>query len=81
MTVSLPIADRPPLDEPTPVTIPLEGRVPATFESIPLDEARWDAWRAKGKIADAAFVEKIRTLALMAVAVAGGVGAFWVGFN
>lgn len=81
MTLSLPIADKPPLDEPRLVIIPLESRVPSTFESVPLDEARWDAWRAKGRRADAAFAEKMRTVALMGVVAAGAVGAFWIGFD
>ena len=81
MTVSLPIADSPPHDELTSVTIPSERGMPLTFESVPLDEGRWDAWRAKGRLADAAFAEKMRSVALMGVVVAGIVGAFWVGFD
>lgn len=80
MTVSLPIADSPP-HEPTSVTIPSESRMPVTVESVPMDEGRWDAWRAKGRLADAAFAAKMRSVALMAVVVAGAVGAFWIGFN
>jgi len=81
MTVSLPIADSPPHDEPMSVTVPSESRMPVTFESVPLDEGRWDAWRAKGRRADAAFAEKMRTLAFMGVVAAGVVGAFWIGFD
>ena len=81
MTVSLPIADRPPHDEPTVVVIPLESRLPVTFESVPLDEARWNAWRAKGRLADAAFADTMRTVALMGVVAAGAVGAYWIGFD
>jgi hypothetical protein len=80
MTVSLPIADSPPHDEPTSVTTPSESRMPVTFESVPMDE-RWDAWRAKGRLADAAFAEKMRSVALMGVVVAGAVGVFWIGFD
>ena len=69
MTLSLPIADRPPHKE------------PITFESVPLDEARWNAWRAKGRIADAAFADTMRTLALMGVVAAAAVGIYWIGFD
>ena len=81
MTVSLPIADSPPHDEPTSVTIPSESRMPVTVDSVPMDEGRWDAWREKGRLADAAFAEKMRSVALMGVVVAGAVGAFWIGFD
>ena len=81
MTVSLPIANSPPHDEPTSVTIPSESRRPVTFESVPMDEGRWDAWRAKGRLADAAFAKKMWSVALMGVVVAGAVGAFWIGFD
>ena len=43
--------------------------------------AAGSAWRAKGRVADAAFAEKMRSVALMGVVVAGAVGAFWVGFD
>ena len=79
MTVSFPIADKPPSDEPT--LIPLESRKPLTFESVPLDEARWNAWRAKGRLADAAFADTMRTLALMGVVAAAAVGVYWIGFD
>ena len=70
--------DRPP---PTSVTIPSEGRLPATYESVPVDEGRWDAWCAKGRLADVAFAEKMRTVALMCVVAGSAVGAFWIGFD
>lgn len=35
---------------------------------------RWNAWRAKGRLADAAFADTMRTLALMSVVAA----AAWV---
>jgi hypothetical protein len=81
MTLSLPIADSPPYDAPTPVTISSESRMPVTFESVPLDERRWDAWRAKGRVADAAFAETMRSVALMGIVVAGAVGTLWIGFD
>ena len=48
MTVSLPIADRPPHDEPTVVVVPLESRLPVTFESVPLDEVRLERLAGQG---------------------------------
>ena len=81
MTVLLPIAETPLHAEPTSVTIPRESHTSATFETVPLDEGRWDAWRAKGRAADAAFAEKMRSVALMGMVVAGAVAAFWIGFD
>ena len=78
MNASLPIADSPPYEEPTPVTVPAASRVPVTFESVPFDQGRWDAWVTKGRLADAAFTEKVRTLAMLGVVVAVAVGAVWI---
>jgi hypothetical protein len=78
MNVSLPIADSPPFEEPTPVTVPAASRMPGTFESVPFDLGRWDAWVTKGRVADAAFTEKVRTLALLGVVVAVAAGALWI---
>ena len=48
MTVSLPIADSPPHDEPTPSPFRAESRMPVTFESVPLDERRWERLASQG---------------------------------
>lgn len=81
MTVSLPIADSLPHDGPSPVTVPPERRLPVTVASVPMDEARWDAWRAKGRLADVALAEQMRTVALIGVVLAGAVGVWWIGFD
>jgi hypothetical protein len=80
MTVSLPIADSPPY-APTPLAVPSDSRLPATYESVPLDEARWEAWRAKGRRADREFAEKMRSLALIGGVVASALGMYWIGFD
>lgn len=81
MTLALPIADSPPHDLPRPVGIPSVKPMPHTFESLPLDEDRWQAWRAKGRLADAAFADTLRSVALTGGAVAAIVGALWISFN
>ena len=75
MNASLPITDSPPYEEPTPVTVPAASRMPDAFESLPFDLGRWDAWVTKGRVADAAFTEKVRTLALLGVVIAVAAGA------
>jgi hypothetical protein len=75
MNASLPIANSPPYQAPTPVTMPAASPIPLTFDSVPFDQGRWDAWVAKGRRADAAFAEKFRTLTILGVAIAVGVGA------
>jgi hypothetical protein len=81
MTVSLPIAASLPHVAPTPVTVSAESPMPVTYVSVPLDEARWEAWRVKGRLADAAFAEMMRSVALMGVVLAGAAGAFWIGLD
>jgi hypothetical protein len=82
MNASLPIADSPPYEEPNAghraVTVPAASRMPVTFESVPFDQGRWDAWVTKGRVADAAFTEKVRTRALLGVVVAVVAGAVWI---
>jgi hypothetical protein len=78
MNASLLIPDSPPYEEPTPVTVPAASRVPVAIESVPFDQGRWDAWVTKGRLADAAFTEKARTLALLGVVVAVAAGALWI---
>jgi hypothetical protein len=78
MNLSLPIADSPPYEEPTPVTVPAASRVPVAFESVPCDQGRWDAWVTKGRLADAAFREKVRMLATLAVTVGIAAGTLWI---
>ena len=75
MNATLPIAKNPPYQEPTPVTVAAASPIPLTFDSVPFDQVRWDAWVAKGRLADVAFAEKFRTLAILGVAIAVGVGA------
>jgi hypothetical protein len=81
MNASLPIADSPPYEEPTPVTVPAASRMPVTFESVPFDRGRWDAWVTKGRLADAGFTEKVRTLALLGVVVAVAAGVVLIIFS
>jgi hypothetical protein len=81
MNASLPIADNPPYEEPTPVTVPAASRVPVAFESVPFEQARWDAWVTKGRLADAGFTEKVRTLALLGVVVAVAAGVVLIIFS
>lgn len=77
MNASLLIPDSPPYEEPTPVTV-AASHVPVAIDSVPFDQGRWDAWVTKGRLADAAFTEKARTLALLGVVVAVAAGAVWI---
>ena len=43
--------------------------VPVAFESVPFDQGRWVAWVTKGRLADAAFTERVRMLAMLGVTV------------
>ena len=63
------------------LTLPHTRREVESVENLPLDEARWDAWVAKGVVADAAFAEKMRALAMLGLAVVGVLGAVWVSFR
>ena len=78
MNASLPIADSPPYEEPTPVTLPAASPVPVAFESVPFDQGRWVAWVTKGRLADAAFTEKVRMLAMLGVTVGIAAGSVWI---
>lgn len=78
MNASLPIADSPPYEEPTPVTVLAASRMPVTLESVPFDQGRWDAWVTKGRLADTAFTEKVRMLAMLGVTIGIGVGTVWI---
>jgi hypothetical protein len=78
MNASLPIADSPLYREPTAVPV---AAATLTFESVPFDQGRWDAWVTKGRLADAAFTEKVRTLALLGVVMAVAAGAVWIIFG
>ena len=78
MNASLPIADCPPYEEPKPVTVPAASRVPVAFESVPFDQGRWDAWVTRGRLADAAFTEKVRMRAMLGVMVGIGAGTVWI---
>ena len=68
---------------PTPIAVPLPaaGQLPVPFESVPFDERRWDAWVNKGRLADAAFTEKVQTLAKLGVVVAVAAGGLWAIFG
>ena len=76
MNSSLPIAAGLLHDDGTPVTAP-PTRPLVGYDTVPFDETRWLAWVAKGRIADAAFAEKTRTLATLAVVIAIGVASVW----
>jgi hypothetical protein len=81
MNTSLPIADHPPYEQPTPLAVPAASRVPLAFESEPFDQGRWDAWVTKGRLADAAFTDKARMLAMIAITVGIGAGIVWMLFG
>ena len=78
MNASLPIAAGSPSELLTPVTVPAASHVPVAFESVPFDQGRWDAWVTKGRLADAAFTEKVRTLALLGAVVVVAAGTVWI---
>ena len=75
---SLPITARPPHEEPTPVTVAAASHVPGAFESVPVDQDRWEARVTKGRSADAAFAEQVRMLAMLGVMVGIGAGTVWI---
>jgi hypothetical protein len=52
--------------------------VPRAGDCAPFNEERWDAWVTKGRLADAAFAEKARTMTMLGVAVAIGVATVWM---
>jgi hypothetical protein len=74
---SLPITADPFPQEPTPGTILASG-APEAFESVPFDESRWNAWVNQGRLADTAFKEKMRILAMLGAMGAVGAGTVWV---
>ena len=78
MSASLPIADRPPYEESPPVTVPAASRLPVAFESAPFDQRRWDAWVTKGRLADAAVVQKMRKLAMLGIMAGIAAGTAWI---
>ena len=59
-------------------SLPIAATSPVAFDSVPFDQVRWDAWVTKGRLADAAFTEKVRTLVRLGVAVVGAAGAVWI---
>ena len=67
-----------PYEEPTPVTVLAARSVPVAFENVPCDQGRWDAWVTKGRLADAAFREKVRMLAMLGVTVGIAAGTVWI---
>jgi hypothetical protein len=58
--------------------MPAARRVPVAFESVPFDQGRWDAWMTKGRLADAAFTEKARMLAMLGLTVGVAAGTAWM---
>ena len=62
----------------TAVTMPAASRMPVAFESVPFDQDRWNAWVTKGRLADAAFTEQVRMLAMLGVMVGIGAGTVWI---
>lgn len=81
MNSSLPIAVSPTHRKNDPVPGPLTSRPREMCDNAPFDQGRWDAWVTKGRLADAAFTEKVRTLALLGVTVAAGLGSAWAIFG
>jgi hypothetical protein len=77
MSVSLPIAERRHVEQPPATVLTPPVGAPLTFDTVPLDQSRWDAWVTKGRIADAAFAEKARTLSLVGLVFAVAAGAVW----
>ena len=75
---SLPITADPFPEEPTPGTMPAASGAPQAFESVPFDESRWNAWVNQGRLADTAFKEKMRILAMLGAMGAVGAGTVWV---
>jgi hypothetical protein len=77
MNSSLPVIDDPTHEKDQSVTLP-PARGPFDTHDAPLDEARWDAWVAKGRRADQALIEKVRMLALLGVTVGVAAGTVWI---
>ena len=75
---SLPITAGPLHPEPTPGTMPAASAAAPAFESVPFDESRWNAWVKKGRLADTAYKEKMRILAMLGAMGAVGAGTVWV---
>lgn len=48
-----------------------------TRDDAPFDEGRWNAWVAKGRLADTAFTETLRMLAMLGVTVGIAAGTVW----
>lgn len=61
----------------SPVTVPPTSPLD-TCDKAAFDQGRWDTWVTKCRLADAAFTKTVRTLAILGVAVAVGVGAVWI---
>jgi hypothetical protein len=66
----------PPHEQDPPV--PATSRPLAASDSAPFDQHRWDAWVSKGRIANAAFAEKVRALVTLGIAIAVGAAGLWV---
>ena len=64
--------------QPIPATVPPSSLISVAFESVPFDQARWDAWVTKGHLSDGIFTEKVRTLSLLAVSIAVGAWAAFI---
>ena len=77
MTSSLPIAHDSIRAQNQPVPLP-PARAPIEVQNAPFDEARWDAWVTKGRLANAAFAEKLRTLAMLGGVVVAAAGIAWI---
>ena len=77
MTASLSVAPDsiPGQTQPVPLA---PTRAPLEVHNAPFDDARWDAWVTKGRLANAAFAEKMRTLAMLGGVVVATVGVAWI---
>jgi hypothetical protein len=83
--VAMPIVDSSSLttfttvhEDPRPANVAPRGRPIVTESSAPFDDGRWNAWVTQGRLADAAFTERMRTLAMLGAAAAMGVVVIWV---
>jgi hypothetical protein len=48
---------------------------------VPDADGRWEAWVTKGRVADRAFMENVRALFTLGVALAIGAAGLWVIFG
>jgi hypothetical protein len=78
MNSTLPITADPTHEQNYPAPLPLTSGRLETRDSVPFDEERWDAWVAKGRLANTAFAKKVRMLAMLGVTVGVAAGTVWI---